>query len=209
MLITPHRDLSLLAIDPGLNNMGLAAFSGCIETATLYTIHAKTIRSEKEPDLTGLDLEDYEARLVKRYAMGLALKRALLKYRPSHVVSESPFFDRRKPGSFAILTEVMATLYDTVVAHDPNIRFMTIPPQSVKKCLGIAGEKGKEIVKETLGTVSLLTSVLDPPVEALSEHAIDAVAVGYAYLCLKTSRFKAHTPCSPEASTSPSSSLPS
>ena len=177
---------TLLAIDPGLNNCGIAIFEIQVKPFAILSIHALTLKSERLIDDSCLDDDDFIERLHKRYKMGNALRSLLERYDPCIVVSESPFFDRRKPGSFAILTEVITTLFDTVVEYNTLIRFSFVEPLLVKKVLGVAGEKGKEVVREAMGKVEDVMTVLIDPLEQLDEHAIDSIGVGYTWLKRKS-----------------------
>lgn len=181
-----YEKLCLMAIDPGLNNTGIAIFQLDLKPVKIVSIEAWTIQADKLIDDCGLDDEDFIERLHKRHNLGHALRGILKNYQPSWVVSESPFFDRFRPGSFAILTEVMTTILDTIVATDPGIRFSVVEPLVVKKVLGVAGQKGKEVVRDAMAKQTTLLSVLKTPLETLSEHAIDAIGVGYAFLLKKS-----------------------
>ena len=180
------EEFCFIAIDPGLNNTGIAIFYVKANPFEILSITASTLKSDRLIDDSGLDDEDFTERLHKRYKMGNALKRILEETNPCIVVSESPFFDRRKPNSFAVLTEVLTTLFDTVVNYNPLIRFSMVEPLLVKKVLGVAGQKGKEVVREAMSKEKELIQALSCPLEHLDEHAIDAVGVGYTYLVKKS-----------------------
>lgn len=180
------EEFCFIAIDPGLNNTGIAIFYVKTNPFEILSITASTLKSDRLIDNSGLDDEDFTERLHKRYKMGNALKRILEETNPCVVVSESPFFDRRKPGSFAVLTEVLTTLFDTVVNYNPLIRFSMVEPLLVKKVLGVAGQKGKEVVREAMSKETMLIQALSSPLDYLDEHAVDAVGVGYTYLLKKS-----------------------
>ena len=181
-----YQHTTLLAIDPGLNNVGIAIFTLKLEPFKIESIKAWTLKSEKLVDDSGLDDDDFIERLHKRKNIASALSKILHHYQPCIIVSESPFFDRRKPGSFEVLSEVMTTIMDTLIDYDPNIQFTTIPPLVVKQVLGVAGQKGKEVIKEAMGKEHELLSALEDDFEKLDDHAIDAIGVGHAYLVKKS-----------------------
>ena len=181
-----HKNFTLLSIDPGLNNVGIAIYEIETQPFKILSIQAFTLKSERLIDDSCLDDEDHTERVHKRYMMGRSLTKALQQYRPDVVASESPFFDRRKPGSFAVLTEVLTTLFDAVVAFNPLIKFVMISPQSVKMTLGVAGIKGKEVVREAMEKQQEIITVLQDPLETIDEHAIDAIAVGYSWIMTKS-----------------------
>jgi Holliday junction resolvasome RuvABC endonuclease subunit len=186
-----YHQCTLMAIDPGLNNLGIAIFTlNLTTTPKIAKIQTLTIQSEKLIDDCGLDDEDWLERHRKRHNIASALKKLLAEHRPAAVVSESPFFNPTRPNSFAVLTEVMATILDTLIEHDPNVPFSTRSPQEVKKAVGVAGVKGKDVVKEAVRKLPVLTGVLVDDLDTLSDHAVDAIAVGYCHLTIQEGKKK-------------------
>lgn len=183
MLKVPeHQTYTLLTIDPGLNNTGLAFFKIDPDQPAILSIDTELLSAQRLVDDSGFDQEDHFERLVKRSAQARALKRILEHLDPCIVVCESPFFNAKRPSSFAILTEVVTHLFDTVAMHNPLCRFHWHAPQHVKKAIGCAGIKGKEIIQESLQKIDQITSVLVKPLDEISEHERDAIAVGFSYL---------------------------
>lgn len=184
-----YETFTLLAIDPGLNNTGVAVFTVQIDPPALLRIEAETLKADRLINTSGLDDEDYIERVHKRYAMRSALLKFLRHYRPDVTACESPFFDRRKPGSFAVLSEVLTTLFDTVTGHHPSVRFTLIEPLTAKAVLGVAGQKGKEVVKVAISELPSILEALEGSLDDLDEHAIDAVGIGVTYLVRKMGLF--------------------
>lgn len=174
-------EFKFISIDPGLNNSGVAVWTVCQEPFDILNIQAQTLKAARLVDHSGLDDEDHREAVHKRLAMGRALCLILEEVNPAWVVCESPFFNPMTPNSFAVLTEVLVTFYDTVMMFNPSIRFSQIPPLLVKKCLGVAGQKGKEVVKEALAKMAYIEK-LEQDIKFLDEHSIDAIAVGNAFL---------------------------
>ena len=176
------QSFEFIAIDPGLNNTGVAVFNIQVKPFKIISIKAETLKADRLVDDSGLDDEDFAERIHKRYKLGHALEAFLNQYNPCIVVSESPFFDRRKPSSFAVLTEVITTLFDTVVNYNPLIRFSLVEPLLVKHTLGVAGQKGKDVVREAMEKETIILEALLDPLENLDEHSIDAIGVGYTWV---------------------------
>jgi len=187
--LTHHDQFTILAIDPGLHHIGLSVYKVQANPPSILSISAFTLHSHRVVDTSGLDDDDYIERVRIRHSMLRAFKGVVIDVMPDIAVSESPFFDRRKPGSFAILTEVMTGLFDTVVEVNPLIRFSTIAPQSVKQVLGVAGQKGKEVVIEAMAGFTEITDALDVDLNDLDEHGVDATGVGFAYYRTKSGLF--------------------
>lgn len=184
-----HRVFTALFLDPGLNNTGVSVYRIDQYEGKVLSIEAGTLSAVRLIDDSGVDDEFHEERIIKRLQMGSALRVWLESYAPDIVVTESPFFDRKKPGSFQILSEVLTTLYDEVLRYNRMVRFQKLAPQAVKKSLGVAGIKGKEIVKEAVEKTALIMEHFPNGIDHLDEHGIDATAVGYAWLRTKSELF--------------------
>lgn len=186
-LLEQYNSIRALCLDPGLNNVGTSLWDIAIQpTVSISSISALTLKSERLVDDSFLDDEDVTERLIKRHKMANALRRILESFDPHVVAIESPFFDRRKPGSFQVLAEVMSTIYDTIVAYNPSIRIYLVPPQLAKKYIGVAGQKGKEVVKDGILKLTDVLQALQDPLDTLDEHAIDSLAIGYCWLMDKS-----------------------
>lgn len=177
-----YNTFKIVAIDPGLNNIGVAIFHIQTQPFSILSIHAETLKEEKVLDEVSLDGEYFTERLIKRLRMTQALMKIIKEIHPCWVVSESPFFNRRTPGSFAVLTEVISGIFESVAMFDSNIRHATVEPLLVKHTLHIAGEKGKDVVRDAMSKENYLLSVLEQNLNELDEHAIDAIGVGYTFI---------------------------
>lgn len=184
-----HRVFTALFLDPGLNNTGVSVYRIDQYERKILSIEAGTLKAIRLIDDSGIDDEFHEERIIKRLQMGKGLRLWLENHSPDIVVTESPFFDRKKPSSFQILSEVLTTLYDEVLRYNRMVRFQKLAPQAVKKSLGVAGIKGKEIVKEAVEKTALIMEHFPKGIDHLDEHGIDAVAVGYAWLMTKSELF--------------------
>jgi hypothetical protein len=98
---------------------------------------------------------------------------------PLGIISESPFYSSRMPSAFGALTEVVCSIRQAVMVYDAWRVLYLIDPPSVKKALGCKGNGDKVAVKEALLRLPLLCNVIEGGVQALDEHSIDAVGVGY------------------------------
>lgn len=182
MLIPPITPFTLIAIDPGLNNIGIAIYTLQLNPFRILSIDAQTLKEDRVCEDSYYSEEGATDRYSKRKRMVSALMKVVQAHPPAYFISESPFFDRRKPSSFAVLTEVLVDIQDSIRELDDRIHMSFISPQSAKKSLGVAGIKGKEIVREALGQHTELIPVLRPAIDQLDEHAIDSVVVGYSFI---------------------------
>lgn len=181
------ENLTLISVDPGLNNVGISVYKILLPPFfKIERIEAFTLSAPRLIDDCGLDDEDYTERTIKRHVIMSHFKKILETYVPDVVASESPFFNPKMPNSFAVLTEVIASLFDQVILYNPRCKFSVIPPKLVKKTFGVAGMKGKDVVKEAVAKVPSVMDALVNDINRLDEHSIDAIAVGYSWLVQKT-----------------------
>ncbi len=191
-LVVPEQHVTyrIIGIDPGLSNLGVAVFDVDYYTDRILRIEAFTLVNDKLPDRTGFDTDTVTERTIKLYKLRNTLQELFYRYLPSHVVSEAPFYNRFMPMAFGALNEVVAIVHNAVLDWNPNIGFHTVPPLLVKKLVNTKAvkndtAKGKELVKLAVSNIPEITSVLVTPIETLSEHAIDAIAVGYSIFSTK------------------------
>lgn len=177
----------LMGLDPGLNFTGVAIFDICYFTGKIQRVEAFTLANDKLPNHTGLDEDFVTERTIKLYKLKAALLWSMGNYNPAYVVCESPFYSPLMPMAFGALTEVVSIIHSAVLAWNMNIGFHTVPPLLVKKLIGTKAVKndsvkGKELVKLGVMAIPEIMSVLQTPIETLSEHAIDAIAVCYTLM---------------------------
>lgn len=185
-LYTPEQHVTyrVVGIDPGLANLGFAVYHIHYLTGEIVKVEAFTIVNDKLPDYTGLDPEFVPERTIKLYKLKSAIQWYLQCYGPSYVVCEAPFYNRFMPMAYGALLEVVSMIHSAVLEWNPNIGFHTVAPLLVKKLVGTKAVKndslkGKELVKNGVKSIPVIMNVLTTPIDSLSEHAIDAIAVGY------------------------------
>lgn len=179
-----HVTYRIVGIDPGLANLGFAVYTVSYATGEILSVEAFTLVNDKLPDYTGLDMEIVPERTVKLYKLKSAIQWYLQYYGPVHVICEAPFYNRFMPMAYGALLEVVNVIYAAVLEWNPNIGFHTVAPLLVKKLVGTKAVKndslkGKELVKSGVMAIPEIMNVLQTPIHTLSEHAIDAIAVGY------------------------------
>lgn len=185
-----YRTYRLMGIDPGLNHTGVAIFDIEYGTSRILRIEAFTLSNDKLDDRTGLDTEYIPERTIKLYKLKGAIKWALDMTGPCFVACEAPFYNRFMPMAYGALLEVVSTIHSAVLEWNSNVQFVTIPPLSVKKVVGTKAVKndtvkGKNLVKLSVQQIPEIMDVLTTPIDGLTEHAIDAIAVAYSRMKLE------------------------
>ena len=170
----------LLSCDPGISNFGIAVIDPSNDYRIIETCLIKNIRkftdSEKEVELI------YGSRTVKVLAVISKFEELITRYPDvDTIVVEAPFYNALTPMAFSSLIEVISAIkYQIAIKY--NLKFKAIEPLLVKKLFTNKGMASKEAMKQFLKLKKEEKSVIiNLDIDTLSEHEIDAVAVGFSY----------------------------
>ena len=176
----------LISIDPGVNNCGISVLDitstpevkdvVLVKNARKFTEDEKVVEAKHGP------------RVVKVLAILAQLESLYAKYpEVDTIVVEAPFYNALTPSAFGSLLEVISAIrYNFVLKHD--LQYKAIEPMLIKKMFTTKAMASKELIKQYLVAKIAEKSIIvhaDP--EKLSEHEIDAIAIGYTHhINLKT-----------------------
>lgn len=183
-IVIPSSSLiyRVLAIDPGLNNTGVAIFDVNYYHQEVVSITAFTIVNDKLKIETGLDLDIHSERVNKLCKLRFAMRSLLNEVQPVCVVSESPFYNRFRPMAYGALLEVLSEFRGAIMDYNPNIGFTTVAPLLVKSTVGAGAQKGKLDVTAAIKRIPEIANVCKVDIDKLDEHSIDAIAVGHTFI---------------------------
>lgn len=183
-LIVPpdYGTIKMVAIDPGLSTCGVAIYELDTLNKDIVSITAFTIENDKLDDSSGLFLDIVTERYVKIHKLCNAICKVVQAVDAKIVVSEAPFYNRFMPMAYGALLEVVSSIQRSVTDISNDILFTSYAPQQVKMAVGVAGKKGKDIVKESIEKLLQVFPKIVSEYELLDEHSIDAIAVGFTFL---------------------------
>lgn len=167
---------TLVGIDPGSTNLGVAVLTIDLETLAIVSTYAFTVHADKSPYYEWMS-EYHPDRVQRIRALEEILYQTFLRYQPLQVWSESPFYNRFRPNAYGVLVEVLECIRRAVFQYHPTLPLMTIDPPSVKKALGASSKAKKDAVALALSEMTALK--LTVPLAQLDEHAVDAIGVVY------------------------------
>lgn len=183
MILTPSAELNsvltVVAVDPGINDLGLAVLTLDLKTQDLsigpaYHIQPKHWQGYKQC----VDVQD--ERMQKEVAIRTFFVWALDHFQPHVVVIESPFL-HQMVNAFESLTIIMTLLRHDALDYDSGMPVIKVPPTVAKSALGVKDFKDKQAVKDAI--LQRTDVEMDRGlVRSLTEHATDAIAVGLTYL---------------------------
>lgn len=183
MLTIPlaRDNISVIGIDPGSHTLGIAIVSFNLTDRSLSVVSAHTVDADKLLTFYPQDIVDIHG---ERRSRLIALQSYLLDYftsaNPDIIVSESPFMGMRV-SAFETLTECCAALREAVYQYKQNKPLVMVSPTEAKKAVGVKG-KGttKEDVRAGVLAIPNLRFLNGITINALDEHAVDAIAVAYS-----------------------------
>ena len=122
------------------------------------------------------------SRTVRLMILGDIVTDFLRTHRPHAVIVESNYLGKFA-NSFAALVECVIVIRNALYKYDPFIPLYMVDPSTAKINAGMAKVKGtdKEDVRRALRSRTDLKWDID--IDSLDEHAVDACAIGYYYMC--------------------------
>ena len=173
------RTFKMLCVDPGKHFLGMSIHELNTRTGAYENIYVETIRTGSMFRACSTD-EEFNS-LTDRCLLKIrkGVQEAAEEHEIAFFAYESPFYNPMMPAAYGALCEVVAVCRQAVLDYSPYIHIDCMSPQNIKKGMGAGGTKGKEIMHEKVTGNRELMDALRYPVEGLTEHCIDSIAVGY------------------------------
>ena len=171
--------MPILSIDPGLNNCGLCV---CEKIDYYHVLYSDTIKNNRKfNDEEKIIEEKYNSKTVKVLAILKEIEKVLTFYSIDLVVIEAPFFNSLSPMAYSSLLEVChAIKYKIIIPNNKTLLFME--PLLIKKLFTEKAQANKLLMKEFLKKKKEFHEIVLPKDSSqLTEHEIDAIAIGFVY----------------------------
>ncbi len=183
----PSPIVRVIAIDPGSHATGVARFDVNPATREIISIRAWSIKVDRLKNDTSLPDEMFSEKFIRFYKLRNEMLRTFQRENVMYVAYEGPFMNRLQPSAYGPLVALQTLIQDALVTYSPGVPFFVLQPQQGKKAVGVAGKKGKDVIKEAVKRYPELMNGLEAGhclLDDLDEHAIDAIAVGFCALKL-------------------------
>lgn len=168
-----------ISLDPGINFTGMSVIDPVNGFAVIETHIVKNNRAFT-PDEKIVE-RSQGPRAVKLLAIINRFKSLLDRFDIGMIIIEAPFYNALTPQAYGSLLEVIFGLkYSVLVPMD--LQYRLIEPTLVKKMFALHGMAKKEVMRQFLvAKVAAKEIKMDKPVDELTEHEIDSVAIGYVH----------------------------
>lgn len=172
--------MSILSVDPGINNCGLSVLnldSNFVVTETILVKNARKFTDEEKVVET-----KFGNRTVKVMAIVTKIKELLEKYPCiNKIIVEAPFYNALTPMAYGSLLEVIFSI-KYLVTIPVDLEMKLVEPLLVKKLFSGNHMAKKEVMKQFfIKKMEEGVIKFDGNIEELSEHEVDSVAVGYVH----------------------------
>lgn len=161
---------NLVAVDPG-SNTGVAIYS--LDPVTLSIVSVDTFTYA----LNNYVSEHIDIGLERNQLLGGMCSRVSELYRPNVLAMESAFLNSRFPKAVMQLSQYTSTVEQTFYRMNNFIKIYRYPPKYIKRYIGAGGNADKDDMTAAVMKIPELSDKL--VFNGLTEHEIDAVAVGY------------------------------
>lgn len=172
------KTFKMLCIDPGKHYLGASIHEIDTRTGAYHSIEVVTLKVDKtymgsRRNTETTSITDQCLSKIDRHIYTICKE-----YDVSVLAYESPFYNRLMPGAYGSLCEVVGVVRQAALDYYGGMFVCSMSPQNVKKGMGAGGSKGKEIMLEKVSDNRELMRALVNPIEDLTEHCIDSLAVG-------------------------------
>ena len=177
--MTSNKKIVILAIDPGIYHCGYS------KTVVDTTTGKGVVPDYGEFSAISLAKKHHKTEFAS-YGNVIPLKvyaeeieRIFLEYDPDYVVCESAFI-HKFPQAYASLCLCLHTIERVLYSHGKTLA--KIAPREAKKAIGDASAD-KLAVQDAIHKLPDLEvkHTKDKPLEKMSEHQADSIAIGYAF----------------------------
>lgn len=181
---TNPEQYRLLAIDPGTSKLGICILTYDCLSGQVGLHMASTIDADKAARTYRTARNAHGNRFARLLALRDALFKLMINFDVHGIASECPYMGRF-PQAYAALTECLTSIRGAVYCYDPTLLLHEIDPSTVKMNVNVNGKSGdKNLMTEAVKSLIMSGRILNTGlvnIDHLDEHAIDAIAVGYAH----------------------------
>ena len=173
------RYVRAVSIDPGSRFCGACAYEFSTELDTMRVLDAYTLRMHRIHRARTLGMDMDEPPTVERLReLEDSLHQFFYAWKPGLVSCESAYF-KRQPKPYEILTLCIGAVRSALRRYDDQQRLFLVEPSVAKNDVGVSGgSNDKEAIRAALQQLPDL--LLPDNYLELTEHAVDAIAIGYS-----------------------------
>ena len=172
--------------DPGTHNLGLGFLHVDLFNFRVKAYEAYTLKAEKLMDDDDYLVQTHGHTFARICALGDEIERRLRIRKPSVMACEAAYFHKLHPGAYGPLLMSINGIRDAIMRYNRFMPFHSIEPSVVKTAAGAHGAKGEDkktaVLRGLQKNPEFQQARALTPLESLSDHAVDSLAIAYARL---------------------------
>ncbi len=173
--------MKIIAFDPGISNIGVAVIDYSKELLLIESIDTENLNPDtlnKKSAYRSMS-ELHGDRFAKIQSLTAQALEILIENKPDVICCEAPFYNIKRPAAYSALVEIIYALKLTTSSYKLTLPFFMIEPLLIKKIFVGTARADKDVMREAIVAKEL---PLSKPISEMTEHEIDAVAVGFSFL---------------------------
>jgi Holliday junction resolvasome RuvABC endonuclease subunit len=170
-----NETFRIVSIDPG-TNIGISIMTIDCITFEVVAIETRVVTLN---NYTYAD-DSSDRLLEKLIHLNKVCYEIAYSYSPIAIFVESAFLNMRFPKAVIQLSQFIATIETTFIQALPMIKIFRYPPKYVKKLISEYGGATKDGMLDAINKIPNIGMLINTSL--LTEHEVDAVAIGYVGL---------------------------
>lgn len=174
--------IKILSFDPGLTSTGWALSEYDLVNGTAYVPKRGQIEGRKALTKNKEKLVLFPSQIIQLQQIEEEVIN-LTKYKPDYIVTESAYYQPGRLAAFAALILCINTIERVIYTqlHKPLFR---LAPQCIKRLVANEAQATKMTIQELIltNTDISLKETKQNPLNKMSEHEADAIAVMWAFI---------------------------
>lgn len=167
---------TIMGIDPGSRNLGIAIFYINFNTLEILEIIPIPISLNKY-----FSYSSNKSGLTNRlFCLRKEFKDILEAYNPVAISIESGFINPRMPGAVIPLASAITIMSSVIMQYDFDVSIIDYPPSIIKKAVGANPIGNKSPVFNALSKNKEISNIVN--LDLLTEHCVDSIAIAYTML---------------------------
>lgn len=167
---------TIMGIDPGSRNLGIAIFYIDIYTLDILEIIPIPISLNKY-NIYANNRNGLTSRL---FYLRQEFTDILMAYSPVAISIESGFINPRMPGAVIPLASAITIMSSVIMQYDFETSIIDYPPSIIKKAVGADPHGNKSPVFNALSKNKEISNIIN--LDLLTEHCVDSIAIAYTML---------------------------
>ncbi len=175
----------LMSVDPGTTNCGIVISTKVEDIVVVHHTELIIAKTSYKSALEVLYMGLYGGRFLKILRIIERMKELITEFSVTEIAIEGNYYNPTMPAAYAALVEFVFAV-KKMVAMPLSMVVHIFSPMDVKKVMTVSHKLSKEDSrKKTFMTIALKerkengSIIIDKDIDEMSEHEIDATAIGY------------------------------